>query len=353
MVCMASDPTREQDNSISVMDLMRKVPTEAAAYEYMEHLRWGDTTPECPHCGNTERAYYLRPANGVSRKTRTGTVSERRVWKCGACRKQFSVLTGTIFHGTKIPVRMWLMVIFEMCASKNGVAAREIERKYQVDTKTAWHMLHRIREAMKREPLAGLLGGNGGTVVADETFIGGKPKNKHRQGRDPFPAGPSARADGPVKRTGGTPHHKTAVLSLVDKTTGEVRSTIVPNVTGESLADVITEQVDLVDSHLHTDAAKAYRPLGRQFASHAWVDHGAYEYVRGDVSTNQAEGYFSQLKRSLDGTHHHVSVEHLPRYLSEFDFRYSTRDETDTERMKRLVGQVDGRRLTYRPLTER
>lgn len=340
---MAPDPTREQDNSISVMELAMKVPTEAAAYEYMEHLRWGDRTPECPHCGNTERAYYLKPANGVSRKTRTGGVSERRVWKCGACRRQFSVLTGTIFHGTKIPVRMWLMVIFEMCASKNGVAAREVERKYQVDTKTAWHMLHRIREAMKRQPLAGLLGGNGGTVVADETFIGGLPKNKHRQGK-PRP--------GTGKGLAGTPHHKTAVLSLVDKTSGEVRSTIVPNVTGESLADVIAEQVAMVETHLHTDAAKAYRPIGRTFASHAWVDHGSYEYVRGDVSTNQAEGYFSQLKRSLDGTHHHVSVEHLPRYLSEFDFRFSTRDDTDTERMKRLMGQVAGKRLTYRPLTE-
>ncbi|MDP9445169.1 MAG: transposase [Actinomycetota bacterium] len=141
----------KQSNSIPV--LMAQSETEADAYALLERLRW-DGHPVCPHCGSLARHYFLRPANGASRKTRTGAASERRVWKCKDCRKQFSVLTGTIFHGTKIPVRTWLMVVFEMCASKNAVAAREIERKYDLTAKSAWFMVHRIREAMKREPLA-------------------------------------------------------------------------------------------------------------------------------------------------------------------------------------------------------
>src|SRR5581483_8828656 len=152
--------------------------TEADAYMLMEKLRWNGE-PVCPHCGSLG-AYYIRPLNGVSRATRTGAASQRRVWKCSACRKQFSVLTGTIFHGSKVSLRTWLFVVFEMCANKNGIAAREIERKYDVSPKTAWFMVHRIREAMKREPLAGMLRG---TIVADETYIGGEPKNKHQQGR--------------------------------------------------------------------------------------------------------------------------------------------------------------------------
>ena len=120
-------------------------------------LRWGEELERqtCPKCDCDGPHYYIRPANGTSRSTRTGAASQRRVWKCAACRKQFSVLTGTIFHGTKISVRTWVFVIFEMCSSKNGVSAREIERKYDLTAKTAWFMLHRIREAMKREPLVG------------------------------------------------------------------------------------------------------------------------------------------------------------------------------------------------------
>lgn len=296
-----------------------------------------------PNLSGAEKVYFLNPANGVSRKTRTGAASQRRVWKCSACRKQFSVLTGTIFHGSKVSLRTWLFVVFEMCANKNGVAAREIERKYDVSPKTAWFMVHRIREAMKREPLVGMLRG---TVVADETWIGGKPKNKHRQGR------PQRLPNG-GKGIAGTPKHMVPVLALVNKQTGEVRSHVVADISGPTLRKVMAEQIDMAGSILHTDSSGAYKQTGAEFIAHEFVDHSHYEYVRGDVSTNHAEGYFSQLKRSIDGTHHHVSREHLSRYLAEFDFRYSTRKETDTARMGRLMGQVGGRRLSYKPLTGR
>lgn len=315
----------------SIPALMARVPTEADAYRMLEELRWG-TEPVCPHCGSLAQHYFLNPANGTSRKTRTGSVSERRVWKCRDCRKQFSVLTGTIFHGSKISVRTWIMVVFEMCASKNGVAAREIERKYDLTAKTAWFMLHRIREAMRQEPLVSLLSG---TIVADETWIGGNPKNKHRTTK-----GKQGLTD------------KQPVFSLIHKESGEVRSRVVPNVTGGTLPDALREAVVIGSSTLHTDSSHAYILVGREFADHGSVNHTEGEYVRDGISTNAAEGYFSQLKRSLDGTQHHVSVEHLGRYLAEHDFRYSTRDLSDSERMRIVMDTTGARRLSYKPLTE-
>jgi transposase-like protein len=316
-------------DEISIPALAEKIPTEADAYRLLEDLRW-DGKPVCPHCGSVRQHYFLKPSNGSARKTRTGSMSQRRVWKCADCRKQFSVLTGTIFHGTKIPVRKWLFVIFEMCSSKNGVAAREIQRKYDLTEKSAWYMLHRIREAMKREPMAGLLSGR---VVADETWIGGKASNRHGHKKGNWNQGKT---------------DKQPVVALISRETGEVRSQAVLDVSRENLRAVLVENVDPAETHLHTDAAKPYRRMAGEFKEHSYVNHTEGEYVRGDVSTNQAESFFSQLKRSIDGTHHRVSREHLARYLAEFDFRFSTCKESDSERMRRLLGRVQGRRLRYR-----
>ena len=166
----------KQEFSIPKLSVM--VQTEADAYLLLEKLRWGGKPEACPQCGGMDRCYFLKPKDGTTgRKTRTGANTQRRVWKCGHCRKQFSVLTGTIFHGTKISIRTWLLVIFEFVSSKNSVSAWEISRKYEITNETAWHMLHRIREAMKMEPVLGLFGG---AVQVDETWIGGDPKNRHR-----------------------------------------------------------------------------------------------------------------------------------------------------------------------------
>ena len=153
--------------SLSLPTLAAKVQTEADAYLLLEQLRW-DGMPVCPHCGVLGGHYFLTPKDEEGRKTRTGSRSERRVWKCRACRKQFSVLTRTIFHGTKIPVRTWVLVIADLCAAENGMSAREVERQYDLTPKTAWFLVHRIREAMSRNPLAALLSG---TAQSDETLV--------------------------------------------------------------------------------------------------------------------------------------------------------------------------------------
>jgi transposase-like protein len=223
-----------------------------------------------------------------------------------------------------------------MCASKNGVSAREIERKYDLTAKTAWFMLHRIREAMKGDPLRGLLQG---TIVADETFIGGNPKNRHAS--DP------REKDG--RKRGES--DKQPVMALVDYETREVRSRVIPDVTRKTLDAVLRDEVNLDRSQLWTDEANAYKPIGRYFNSHQAVNHSAHEYYRKGVTTNFAEGYFSQLKRSIDGTNHHVSTEHLHRYLTQFDFMYTHCKDTDSQRMVRLIGNTAGRRLSYKPLT--
>ncbi|MGA3221833.1 MAG: IS1595 family transposase [Acidimicrobiales bacterium] len=302
------------------------IPTEADAYKLLEEWRWHGE-PVCPHCGSINDHYELKPRDGVA-KTNRGTPTQRRQWKCKDCRAKFSVLTKTIMHGTHIPIRTWVFVIFELCASKNGIAAREIERRYKLSPKSAWFMLHRIREAMAN--------GSGdlfsGVVVADETWIGGTPKNRHAHKRVGSKQGKT---------------DKTPVLTLVHSETGEVRSKVVANVSGKTLRSVIAEQARMEDTTLHTDDAGTYGTFGSELAGHHSVNHKAGEYVRDGVSTNKAENYFSQLKRSIDGTHHHVSREHLPRYLAEFDFRHSTHRLTDAARVDALMGRVVGRRLIY------
>jgi transposase-like protein len=325
-VCHSSGMAR-----MTVQRLAREIKTEADAYAYMESLRWPDG-PVCPHCGSLERHYFLKPTAGKARATRTGNPTERRVWKCKTCRKQFSVLTGTIFHGTKVELRTWLFVVFEMCANKNGIAAREIERKYGVAPKTAWFMTHRLREAMKNRAPERLLSG---TVVADETWIGPEPRFQHGYKR-------MAGHQGQMRPD------KYPVMALIEVESGEVRARVIPRVTGENLRRVLQENVAMPHTVLHTDMENAYRAVSHRFAAHHTVNHKAREYVRGDVTTNQAENFFSQLKRSLDGTHHHVSREHLDRYLAEFTFRHSTRDLSDTDRMTRLMGRTGNRRLLYK-----
>jgi transposase-like protein len=319
---------------ISIIDLVEQIPTEADAYAFMERLRWPDK-PICPHCASEADHRFLAPENGSSRRTRTGTLSQRRVWKCRDCKRQFSVITNTPFHGSKVPLRTWLFVLFEMCANKNGIAAREIARKYRLTNKTAWFVAHRVRLAMENLPVAAPMRG---VIVSDETWIGGDAKNRHESDRNRHP------------HDQGHYTEKTPVVALINAETGEARSAVLTNVDSTTLRKaMVNAQVDMDDSVLWTDEYRGYTYLGRRFLTHETVNHSKGQYVnRRGAGTNLAENFFSQFKRSLDGTHHHVSREHLPKYVTEFDFRYSTRRLSDTQRMQRLMGQTANRRLSYK-----
>ena len=323
--------------NLTLAELRKRVgDDEEAAYGLLEELRW-PTGPICAHCGH-DKAYFLTPKDKAGRRTGPGAKrSVRRVWKCAKCRKQFSVLTGTIFHGTKIPLADWLQVMVLVSSAKNGISAREVERLIGVTPETAWFMLHRLREAMRRESVL-----MEGVIVSDETWIGGEPRFRHKGDRD---------AGGPMN------FHtdKTPVVALVEKHTGRAAARVVPNVTGQTLSQVMKEErVNPNHSILWTDEGRQYETLGKKFIAHETVDHSEEQYVsRTGAGTNLAEGFFSQLKRSIDGTYHHVSREHLQRYLDEFSFRYSTRRLKDSARLQRMVDQSKGRRLSYKPLTTR
>jgi transposase-like protein len=311
----------------TMLTLAAKIPTEAAAWKYLEKRRWNGR-PVCPHCGVIDGHYLLRS----KATTATGRKSYRRVWKCHACRKQFSVLIGTVMEATKIPIRTWLFVLMEMCSSKNGVAAREIQRKYGLTPKSAWFLTQRIREVMVEKNPAPMEG----TIVADEAWIGGKARMKH--------------GTLGAKREKHYPE-KSIVFTLVGRESGRVQSRVIRDVTSATLANAILEQVDLDDSRLFSDESKAYDMVGRWFGQgHEAVFHAGHEYVRGEITTNPAESYFSQLKRSIDGTHHRLSHEHLHRYLAEFDYRHCTRKIKDHERVEMLFDRFAGRRLTYKDL---
>lgn len=314
---------------ITLTAVAKMFSDEPAAWEYMEQLRW-DGKPVCALCGSPNVAY-LAPRTDTSRLTKTGRVSHRRVWKCSDCKRQFSVLIGTIFEGTKIPLNKWLMTVYLMSAGKNGMSAMEVHRDLGITYKSAWFMVHRIREAMAHSPNTSKLFG---IVIADETFVGGDPGNRHAKNRTT------------------AKHHtdKTAVISIVDKRTGEIRSQVIPDVKAATVGKVINENVDKLGSILHTDGGINYKTIGGRFVKHESVNHSAGEYVRGDVSTNILESHFAQFKRSLDGTFHNVSTEHLQRYANEFDFRRVTRKMSDGERSMEMFRRSEGAAISYRGL---
>ncbi len=285
---------------------------EAAATAHIEASRWlGE--PNCPHCGSVN-------VTRMKGKTQAG------MFLCNDCRDKFTVRTGTVMERSHVPLHKWLLATQLLASSKKGMSASQIGRMLGVTYKTAWFLCHRIREAMDGATGNDPLGGKNKVVEADETYVGGKQRN--RANRDVKP--------------------KKAVVALVERE-GHVRSFHVANVNAKHLRGLIVTNVDR-SSHLMTDESRVYTRVGKEFAGHSSVNHSEKEYVTtgGFKHSNTAENFFSIFKRGVIGTYHHMSEAHLGRYTKEFDFRYNTRSLDDTERAALALKGMEGKRLTYR-----
>ena len=296
-----------------MFDLSNPIFTDAdKAREHLEAVNWPQG-PFCPHCGECENVHRL-----AGKSTRAGLI------QCNGCLKNFTVTVGTVFERSKVPLNKWLLATYLLSSSKKGMSAHQIHRMLGVTYKTAWFMCHRIREAMDQP--SGPLGGPDKVVEADETYVGGKARN--RATRKPAP--------------------KKAVVALVERN-GMARSFHVANVNAKDVRALVVTNIDRA-SHLMTDESPVYSRMGREFNGHSTVNHSASEYVTtgGFKHSNTAENFFSIFKRGVIGTYHHMSEAHLGRYCAEFDLRYNTRTITDGERAAVILKGIVGKRLTYR-----
>ncbi len=302
--------------TISVSQLYRMFPDEKSCREWLELARWGGT-PVCPHCGSVDEIRMPPP-------------SKPQAYWCKACRDHFTVTTGTCLHSTKKPLQDWIFAIYSVMTARKGVSAMQLSKELGCQYRTAWHMLHRIREACA-----------GGEftlekiVEVDETYIGGRDRNKHESKK---------------LKAGRGPVGKTTVIGARERG-GKVAAKTIERTDAETLQGFVADYA-ASDATVYTDDSAAYDgiPFDRET-----IKHSAREYVRGDVHTNGIESVWALLKRSITGTWHHISVKHLNRYIDETSFRLNDGNcEVDTlDRMKALAGRIGGKRIRYVDLTDK
>jgi transposase-like protein len=294
--------------------------TDEQALAYLENLLWPHGAA-CRHCGSVN-VYRMQ-----------GATCRAGLHRCRDCNKQFTVMVGTIFEDTHLPLSTWVKAFHLMCSSKKGISALQLQRNLGLGGyKTAWHMAHRIRLALKCEPATGLLKG---AVQVDETYIGADRTKVHH-----VPKG-----EQPRKRGRGT--DKTPVLVLVSSD-GRSRSLPIERINAATLKAALEQRVD-TSATIVTDELASYPRAAAGFADHQTVCHRAEEYVNAEgFHTNTAESFFSLLKRGVYGTFHHVSPKHLHRYCDEFDFRWSNRTIKDAARREVALKQVEGKRLMFK-----
>ena len=288
------------------------------ALNFLVAVRWPDG-PVCPNCESKELSF----------------LSTRRIWKCKACRKQFSIKVGTIFEDSPIGLDKWLCALWMLVNCKNGISSYEIARDLAVTQKTAWFMLHRLRLAMQNQSVEKKLCGH---VEADETFVGGKAKNMHldKHARLVFEG-----------KLGGGPNGKAVVMGLLERH-GKARVKVLPTRRKHHIQAEVRENVER-GSNLYTDALMSYAGLAPEYV-HEFIDH-AEAYVRGAVHTNGLENFWSLFKRALKGTYVSVEPYHLQAYADEQAFRFNNREDTDLGRFVNVAGQIAGRRITFKELT--
>lgn len=305
---------------------------EAAAFEHVEDMLWADG-PVCPHCGVVDSAYRLTGVRTKPSKKHPEGKERHGLWKCRECRKQFTVRKGTIFEESHIPLHLWLQAIHLMVSSKKGISSHQLHRVLGITYKSAWFLTHRIRECMRSGDLAPM-GGGGGAVEVDETFIGKEPGvTKHKNARGV--------------------HHKMKMLTLVDRNSGRAKSVVIDDMKRSTLIPILRENI-AKEAVIYTDEAKQYSELSKDFADHDFTTHSKGEYVRREkpqVHTNTVEGFYSIFKRGMKGVYQHCGKQHLHRYAAEFDFRYNNRVANginDQERAEIALSQVVGKRVLYR-----
>jgi len=302
------------------------------AFVYAVNLRWPGKKITCPRCGGEEHSF----------------IRTRLMWWCKGCKKQFSVKVGTIFEDSPLGMDKWMTAFWMVVNCKNGVSSAEMARTLKITQKSAWFMLHRVREVLKTNSVE-KLGGTGGAVESDETFVGPNPRKMHKSRRLALEQirGQHLRGDMYLG--------KTAVMGLLDRDAREIRAKVIPNIKRETLQNEILNNVEY-GSKLYTDDATSYTGIEKTFV-HEVVNH-ATEYVRGQVHTNGLENFWSLFKRNLRGTYVSVEPFHLDRYLDEQVFRFNNRGGkkreervTDSDRFTKAMSQASGKRLTYAVLT--
>ena len=299
--------------TISVPELFRLFPNEDSAYRWLEAARWNGH-PVCPHCGGVENI--------------SESPSKLYTYWHRDCRKHFTVTTKTCMHATKRPIRDWIYVIYSVMTARKGVSAMQLSKELGVQYRTAWHMLHRIREACGRGDFV-----LKDVVEVDETYIGGKRRNMSNSKRKA------------LSGTGRGAVGKVAVAGIRERG-GKVKAAVVEHTDAATLVGLVEESV-VHGTTVYTDEATAYGPLKRRY-NHESV-------IRGDVHTNGMESVWSLLKRSIHGTWHHVSPKHLGKYVNEATFRLNEGNcEVDTiERMESLASQIGDKRLPYAKLVKK